>query len=296
MASSIHERFDSRSHSGNTTTYKYVVVGTDDLDEVRNLVETESPEALSDGSPRGDISADPQGGQMWLAEVAYSPRERQTSSDAGADPGPQPGADGTVGEGNGNVAPGANANDPLDTGISFSTGGGTVRLFTSIATVASHAPVGRTAPDHKRSINVQPDGTIEGVEVLAPKGSFVMTRRVPRLTAGYFFNAMSSTATINADPWKGFWSREVLFEGIEGSYKGGGDGKWDLTYHFGYSPNRPVALDGWTPFMKRGWDYIWFEYETIEDTTASPKKTTRRPFAAHVEQVYHTKDFNEFQL
>lgn len=296
MAASVIERYDSRQLSGRTVTYRYTVVGTDDLDEVLNVLDNEAPEQLSNGFPRGEPSCRPIGGTMWECEIPYSASGSQTSNDIGADPGPQVGADGLT-DGGGNVAGGANPSDPVDVGMSFSTGGGTIRITQALEHIASYAPTGKTAPDHHGAINVQPDGTVDGVEVLSAKGSFNLKRSVPNMTVGYFIRAISKTAMVNHDGWKGFGIREVLFEGVDGSWNGKA---WDLTFHFGYMPTRVIrGADigpDWPNIRKRGWDYLWMEYETVDDSSSDPKKTVRRPFAAHVERVYHSESFQDFQL
>ena len=301
----ITEAYGSRAKSSNTVTYLYSVVGTDDLDEVLNLIDTTAPDKLADGSARGTPSCRPHGSgstsTFWMCEVPYSTNEKETDATLGAAPTPEPpGTGGSASDVGGNVAEGANASDMLQdlfgTSFNFSTGGGTVRIFQSLENYTNHAPIGQTPPDHKGAIGVQPDGTVEGVEVLSPKGSFSMSRKVQNLTVGYFKAAMAATARTNLNNWKGFWRTEVLFEGLDGSYRADANAMWDLTWHFGYSPATAIDLVGWDRIGKRGWHYIWFEYEDVDDAAAVPKKKTRRPFAAHVERVYHEFDFEKFRL
>lgn len=303
MAASIGERFNSRARSGTTTTYRYYVAGTDDLDEVLNIVDTTAPTRLG-SLPRGDISADPQGGGLWHCDVPYSAAQNEASEELGADPGPQPGEDGTVQDGGGNPV-GMSGAEPLETGISFSTGGGTIRIQRAIEHIADYAPIGQTAPNFGGLINVTGSGanqTVEGVEVKSPQGSFQFRKQVRRLTVGYFMRVLAMTAKTNHDPWKGFGMQEVLFEGVDGTFAGTGDAaneKWDLTFHFGYSPT-VYGLEGlpagWPGIVKRGWHYIWFRWGTVEDASADPPVAVQRLLSAHVEKVYKTDFFDKLQL
>ena len=82
----------------------------------------------------------------------------------------------------------------------------------------------------------------------------------------------------------------MLFLGCRGS-KQGANGLWEISYSFAVSPNATGATVGeFTGVDKKGWEYLWFLFEDVEDQAA--KKVVRRPRAAYVEQIYRTAAFS----
>ena len=61
----------------------------------------------------------------------------------------------------------------------FETGGGTQHITQSIETIASYAPAGKTAPDHKGAIGVGTDNAVEGCDIESPSKA---SRPTPRHT------------------------------------------------------------------------------------------------------------------
>ncbi|WP_020468096.1 hypothetical protein [Zavarzinella formosa] len=146
-------------------------------------------------------------------------------------------------------------------------------------------------PDYGNAINVGPNG-VEGVEIHAPDPKFQVSFKVPSLTVGRFTKLCFHSCKMNAVAWQGFFPREILFLGTDGSYTDA-DKKWSLTYQFAYSPtlkNLPIN-DQITVPLKRGWDYLWVLYEHKDDKVAD--SLVMRPKCVYVMRVYSEFDFLE---
>lgn len=293
----IIEKFDSRGSSGGTTTYKYAVFGTIDPDEVDTLVLATAPEEHN-GSPRGLHSKNAKF-DFWEVSVPYSASEASfapSGNGAGEDPGP-------IGEQEGGGNPAGEVSPAADLGreISFSTGGGTQRLYQSLETVARYAPAGKVAPNHARGINVK-GNEVGGVDVIAPSGVVTIGRKIETMTVGYFLRLLAMTATTNDKPYKGFGRCELLLAGADGNYQDN-DG-WKLSCKFNYerSDFNETIGDGVDlnhsifNVEKLGHHYMWTESELVEDTNANPARMVLRPFAVHVERVYKESDFDVLGL
>jgi len=177
-----------------------------------------------------------------------------------------------------------------DTTTQFEVGGATEHITQSISTI-SKTPVSGTAPDHKGAIGVDEKGNIAGVDIVAPQLRFSKTYYIAAaaVTDAYIRTLAGLAAHVNDATFMGFAAGEVLFIGARGSQRGEED--WEITFDFAASPNKTnISIGGViTVPAKKGWEYLWVQYETIEDPTA--KKLTRRPIAAYVEKVYDTGDF-----
>lgn len=173
----------------------------------------------------------------------------------------------------------------------FNTMGGSETMFVSLANKQRLAAPGATAPDFKGGINVTDDGP-QGVERTVPVFSFSEThhKNAGFVTNAYIATLQSLTGAVNSDAFRGFAAGEVLFLGCRGS-KQGANGLWEISYSFAVSPNATGATVGeFTGVDKKGWEYLWFLFEDVEDQAA--KKVVRRPRAAYVEQIYRTAAFS----
>lgn len=177
----------------------------------------------------------------------------------------------------------------------FSTTGEKTKVKSSIATSDSQAADGETAFDFGGAIGVQENGRIDGVDIVVPSLSMVLTRCMDDsdVTSTFIENLHSLTGVVNSAAvtihGKSFSAGEVLFKGAEGSQRGNDD--WEITFHFACSPNDATYNPGpnFTGTLdKKGWDYVWWYPGTREDTTNN--KTVSIPVAAYAEQVYPTAD------
>ena len=188
-------------------------------------------------------------------------------------------------------------NRQLDTGesrFSYSTTGGTLRIFTSLETVARYA-----APDYQVPAVVAGEGspigvtdeTVEGVDIVIPAMQFHYDHRYPKatITPGYMKSMMDATGTTNNATWLTlFPAGTVLFLGAEGSQ----GIKSDPTHRhsFVYSKNLTGQVIGAiTGIAKKGHEYVWVVHEETIDATS--KRKTKKPIQVHVEKVYESSNF-----
>ena len=70
----------------------------------------------------------------------------------------------------------------------------------------------------------------------------------------------------------------------------GPDDDWEISFRFAGSPNvMNLTVGPVTGVSKKGWEYLWVRYETVEDAAA--KRLVQRPAAVYVEKVYESGDF-----
>lgn len=255
MPITVEERNTSRTSSSGEPAgaeLRFIVRGTDDDLAARAALESSAP-AVYDGLPRKAVRVEPAGPMLWDGEAQYAPATFE-----------QP----EVGE----------------SSFSFDTGGGTQRITQSLATVASFAAPGLTAPDFKGAIGVTAD-SVEGVDIAVPVYHFTETHVFDDTTVNDAFKGaiFVRTGKVNSDAFRGFALGEVLFLGAAGSKRE--DGDWAITYRFAASPNATgLTVGDITGVSKKGWEYLWVRYEDAEDGAAS--SIVKRPVAAYVERVY----------
>ena len=187
--------------------------------------------------------------------------------------------------------------EPKETGdssFSFDTGGGTQHITQSLATVASYAPPGKTAPNFKGAIGVG-DGSVDGVDIAVPVYNFSETHYldVATVDTAYKLTLFNLTGAVNSLAFKGFAIGEVLFQGASGSLRQ--HDQWEITYKFAASANATgLTVGDITGISKGGWEYLWVRYQEEDDTAA--KALARRPVAAYVEQVHPLADLNQLGI
>jgi len=189
-------------------------------------------------------------------------------------------------------------NRQLDTGesrFSYSTTGGTLRIFTSLETAARYAAPGYQVPavvaGEGSPIGVT-DETVEGVDIVIPAMQFHFDFRYAKatITPAYMKSMMDATGTTNDALWLSlFPANSVLFMGAEGSQ----GIKSDPTHRhsFVYSKNLTDQVIGAiTGIAKKGHEYVWVVHEETIDATS--KRKTKKPIQVHVEKVYEESNFS----
>lgn len=174
----------------------------------------------------------------------------------------------------------------------FETTGGTKKILQSLQTWSRQNADGTTAPDLHGAIGVT-DGKIEGVDITVPIFQFSETWTLRTLTPGYANAIFSITGTVNAVSFRDLPSGEALFLGASGSKRGRGD--WEITFKWACSPSvTNLMLSGFAnPVpLKKGWEYLWLDYEKQVVGTGATSKTRLIPVAAYVDQVYQLGDFS----
>lgn len=260
-----------------------VVIGAMDQDDAWNQAVDYFPELVG-GIPRASIDIQDQGGGVFIIEVDYSTSARDLGTAGGAPV-----------SGGRDPAGGRDKNEPLGRKYSVSTKGGTIHIERSRETILS---VGRDfgegaidPPDFKGAINFK-DGVAEGCDIVAPNPEITISETADRYELGYFLTMCYMTGTINDEAWGGFNGGELLFLGQDAQNRDGPAAQWDLTWHFRYSPGESgiEICDGLTVSDKAGWDYLWVAYRKVVDPAANV--LAGEPFAAYVERVYRTSDFD----
>jgi hypothetical protein len=251
-------------------TLSYYVKGAATEAEALTAVGVSAPDFYL-GLARQGRRAKPIGTDQFLVTARYSD---DVSNDASDDP--------------------TGTSAPTESSYQFSTGGGSETMFVSLETMQGLAASGAqnaTVPDYDGGINVTDDGP-QGVERTVPVFNFSEThyKTSAQVTQAYIGSLFALTGTVNNAAFKGFAAGEVLFLGATGS-KRGPTGDWELTYSFAASPNTVNGnIGSFTGVNKNGWDYLWFQFEDVEDTAA--KQLVRRPAYLFVERVYKRANFS----
>ncbi|MCP4248093.1 MAG: hypothetical protein GY778_13685 [bacterium] len=180
-------------------------------------------------------------------------------------------------------------NDPRYT---FEVGFGTEHITHSLQTVNRYAPAGKTAPDHNGAINVQPDGTVAGVELPgAASYRFSETHYLPISQVTLAFKGTLLTLahrSMNDAAFKGLAAGECKFFGARGNIRGSED--YEIEFVFGGNPNQTnLSVGTIGGISKLGWDFLWVEYgETVDATAKAPVRFAK---AAHVERISTPKSY-----
>jgi hypothetical protein len=181
----------------------------------------------------------------------------------------------------------------LDTGearFSFSTMGGTVRVFHSLETANRYALPGKTAANHGKLIGVTPDG-VEGADIVIPAMSFTIDYRHPKAVITHAFRRTLGlmTGTTNDATFMTHPAGEVLYMGAQGSQGTHSDPQ--LSHSFLHAENLTDQVIGAiTGIAKAGHDYLWVVYE--EDVDSGAKRKIKKPIEVHVEKLYKPSSFS----
>lgn len=247
----------------------YIIDGSTDYDDARAALFAASPQMLGLLLPI-DFRLEPMDNSdaLWDGTMIYGPRT--------------------------NNNPITGQNDPT---YSFELGVERTKILTSLQTVASY---GERPPNHKRSINVQDDGTVEGTEVNFPVFSWTETHYLldSFINRAYFVTLFNLVAKMNAGAFRDFQPGEVLFLGVNGSKRASAQ-DWEMQFKFLASPNATNLELGpsLTITTKLGHDYLWAKYTSEEQTLGDGKKVIARvPKHAFVERVYQFGDMNQLKL
>lgn len=178
----------------------------------------------------------------------------------------------------------------------------------SINTVASYGrkgPPPKAAPDHKGLINVQPDGTVEGISVpdAATQFSLAMSRPATFYNPAKLRQLLTYRGAVNSKQiilgGAIFQPGEVRFMGATGSVSlsAGYSGDSNLELRFGCRENDTIDtsantvwadIDG--PIDVRGWDVVWVGYDGDVDGDGN---TVSKPAGVYVEQIFPYKNLND---
>lgn len=210
-----------------------------------------------------DIDIQPLGGNHWKIIINYVDPER------------------------------ADEERPEEGTYKFRASGGVkmVRMKQALEHIASYAPPGKVASDHKGAILVA-DGEVEGTEAPVASGKISYTYSHPEGVVDEEFARELELliGQVNEEEWHGYEAGELCLEDFDASDSS--DGPAEVTLVFEVIPNITGATYGEIVGVDHeGHDFIWFEYDKKVDTAA--KRLIAPPIAAHVEQVKYRINFED---
>ncbi len=263
MAFSFQETPESRAQSysadSDEITLIYKSVGEQNDATVRSYAVTGSPATvtgLTGTLYRKSIDLRPDGFQQYFVEVRYG---RLTSNSL-----------------------------PVSSyTFNFDTTGGTTNITSAKEHINSY-PTASTPPNHHGSINVRPDGTVDGAEIVIPKLRLTFNFNFPSgvITAAYMKSVAAITGTTNQYRFLGFEPGELLFMGASGG--DGSNTEMTVGFQFEASANATgFSSGGISSISKKGHEYLWHEFNDEVDSG----KAATRPKYVHIERVYDSADF-----
>jgi hypothetical protein len=242
------------------------ITGTDDKTTAYSLAAAATA-SIWGGLVKQNVRVREVGDSIWKAEVQYGVAEQGESGDVS---------------------------------WSFEIGSETLHITQAVEHIASYAPDGETAPDHKGAIGVRRDGsgvTVDGTDIIVPVFTWEETHYVAYETVAshsYIETLEQRVATMNSGAFRIWESYELLLLGVSGAKRG--EEPVALTFRFASSRTESnIAVgDDITVAEKKGHDYLWIEYQQEDDDVS--KTLTSRPLAAHVERVYDATDWSSLGL
>lgn len=177
--------------------------------------------------------------------------------------------------------------------IGFTTAGGTEHITHSLATVASYAASGYSAPNFHNAINVV-DGIPQGTQRPIPQLAFWVTKWVDQdsWTVADMITLGDLSMTWNLAIWNGFAAKTVLFEYAEApSIKlGGGSRPVPVKFYFKFKRFESVTPGDGISFTKQPWTHVWADAVKYPDLSAYA--VVRRLRSMHEEQTLFGSDFS----
>jgi hypothetical protein len=182
------------------------------------------------------------------------------------------------------------AGDPSEPSeFSFEIDSNQVKIFSSFSVVTTVNASGETIPDNGTLIGVQPDGTIEGIEVPQMTYSFSEVHNFKTVTNAQKAVLASLVGTVNfGAAFREAAAGEAMLAGISGSRQS--DEFWKLRYRWMVIPNMTAQSIGGLTITKKGWDYIEFFTRDTENTTN--KKVEKKLIGAKIHRVMREGDFS----
>jgi hypothetical protein len=179
--------------------------------------------------------------------------------------------------------------------ISFDIAGQSQHITQSILTSESTAAPDFDLRDFKGAINVNTDGSVEGVDIIVPTFNFTLnyTADPDAIDSTYIQTLKSTVGKINNGTYKGFGEAELLLTRVSGSRRD--NDHWDLSFGFGVSEtDDSITIGDISGITKRGWDYMWVYYK--EEPDEDNLYIRKVPKQVNCEQVYKEADYSALGL
>jgi hypothetical protein len=293
----IHELNDSRrmliTRDSAESPWRYMVREADTEEAAYTLAVATSPETWTPSGVgtmlRDRIEVEHLGAKNYYIVVNYSSTRREDNAAGAAAPPPTIDPEtGLPDEGTANTPDGFDPTSAVPVKWSASISAGTQHITQAIETISVSVPAGKVAPDRKGVINVSAEG-VGGVDIYSPEVRFTISERIPQMTFGRLKQLAFLACKVNFGNWGPFFAREVLYVGSEFPEGDAGNAR-QVTHNFAYSETRKnIVINDITVPLKRGWDYLWVEYEQATDSGSNTQ--FQKPLAAHVVRVYNQIDF-----
>ncbi|MGI4813143.1 MAG: hypothetical protein ACRYGG_07385, partial [Janthinobacterium lividum] len=177
--------------------------------------------------------------------------------------------------------------------FSFDISGQSQKVTQSQKTIQSYNKDGQPKRNFRGAINVNEDGTVDGVDVLIPYLTYQETRTYGGINASFINVLASIVGSVNLNDYAGYKAGELLLTRCSGSQRE--DGNWDLTFAWSVSRNASSLIVGDIQgIVKDGWDYLWIYYGVQHDPDTLC--THKVPLNAYVERVYARTDFSQIAI
>lgn len=270
MAAQIALRPDgekiSYTSAGVSTTVRLThnIVGEEDRDVAKADYLT-FLNAAEDGLPLQDYDIQPNAGSAttWIGNVTYSSSGKKTENQ--------------ILNGGGIIE-------------RFVVNSRTVRILASEST--NKFPNVAATPDFKRLINVNNDGTVQGVDIEFAELGVTVTKQYTAATVTSAFKAKLQEAMnrVNSVIFRDYAIGTMRLRSV--SDQDAGSDNINITYEFLSLENRTgFTIGDITNIDKKGHEYLWVRYKQDRDATA--KVIKKIPQFVYVEKVYLDFDFND---
>lgn len=177
--------------------------------------------------------------------------------------------------------------------ISFDIGWQTQRVMQSLATIATHAASGVTAPDFEGAINVTSDG-VQGADVNA--GGFALNRvtYLSNTAVGdpdaFAKDIAEFVGTVNSIDVGAFNAGELLLVGASLANRPQQE-DWQLALRWSQRENiTDLTVGSIDEIDHDGWDLRWTYYQEKEDAAAN--LIVRVPLVVYIERIFPRADHN----
>lgn len=167
-----------------------------------------------------------------------------------------------------------------------------------ITEALSQTKYGTNAREVGKSVNVNYDGEVEGVDVNERTGSFTVETIISEATGtnSWFKARFEQIWTLNNADFRSWSSGCVALVGMD--YRQRSDGNWEIAYHFEIIPSETVtsiagvALGG--SVFKEGWQYVWAMYRKKEDTAT--KRIEPEAIGVYIADLYPSSNFADLGI
>jgi hypothetical protein len=166
----------------------------------------------------------------------------------------------------------------------------------NVTTALNQNRYGTNARDVGLALNVQYDGTVDGLEVNVPTGSFTVSTVISKdvVTNEWLKARFEQIWTTNNATFRSWPRGCVALAGMDTRQRA--DGNWEIDYSFQIQPPETftdiggVSLGG--SITKEGFAYTWVMFRPKEDAG----KITPEPVGAYLAVVYKKSDFGQLGI